>query len=71
MAAGRCGDEMGFLPQRMQSDAIPGNYKQGGKGGPMLSGGFLHLKLQSLSVLKIPCMGLYADAALPGASPVI
>lgn len=33
MAAGRCGDEMGFLPQRMQSDAIPGNYKQGrGKG---------------------------------------
>lgn len=33
MAAGRCGDEMGFLPQRMQSDAIPGNYKQGGTGG--------------------------------------
>lgn len=40
-------------------------------GGPTLSGGFLHLKLQSLSVLKIPRMSLYADAALPGASPVI
>lgn len=36
MAAGRCGDEMGFLPQRMQSDAIPGNYKQRGKGSNVI-----------------------------------
>lgn len=47
--AGRCRDEMGFLPQRMQSVAIPGNYKQGKTRLP-LSREFLHVKLQSLSV---------------------
>lgn len=44
MAAGRCRDEMGFLPQRMQSDAIPGNYKQG-KRVQRYQESFLHLKL--------------------------
>lgn len=67
-AAGRCRDEMGFLPQRMQSDAIPGNYKQARK-RPTLSREFSHLKLQSLSVFAIPRMSPCADAALPGASP--
>lgn len=60
---------MGFLPQRMQSDAIPGNYKQEKKKRPTLSREFSHLKLQSLSVFAIPCMSPCADAALPGASP--